>query len=486
MPLLFGVDFGTRTWRSADVTNIRKTVPCAVTWTADGAPLVGSSNMANADSNNIAQHLHDVLGKPCPPGAQLPLVDCHGKAFFRIRLDATHERDYSPEEAVAALLAHTTPVGAAVVMALPHDMHANEAQQGGLRRAALIADRRLVGTVKSTTALAIRVATMQKEEDEGMRHVVVLIAPDDENVQNVDVARFSIHQQILTPLVETRLSLPDVASTTLVQDGDAVWVCGALAARLPDSWSISQFTRDEMARGAALHAAVLMDDATTTKDIYIIAPPPSVDRAPAALAWSLGVETAGDVMSVLLPRGTVLPARKVVDVARLEPSSTGLSIVVLLGERARASDNRRIALFAVEDVDPAAPPQRMTLTFTIASDLVLHVTAHLYFRPADGCDNWTEQWHVPLAAFSCRVEATEADAALRRRWEAQSLYQHVLWHVRATHKLASSTWLDRLAEEQAWLHALPAQPVENTETTEACERRAAAWLSAQVADDDDT
>jgi len=468
---LFGIDLARQACRAAAATGPCLSVPCAVAWTTDGEALVGEEQLVNAQPNNVARHLHDVLGRTCPLNAEPPLVDCHGKAFFRIQLDADRMHDYSPEEAVAALLTHLTPNGSALVLALPHDTHADDAQQHALRRAALIANRRVVALIRNTTALAICAAKQQESEEEG--NVVALVASSDDVV---DVARFSIKDKVLTPLAQTRMSTQDVLTTTLVQEGDRVWISGALT--VPTTWSVSRFPPEDVARGAALHGCVLTNDEHAAKDVCVVAPPPSVEHAP-TLAWSLGVETAGDVMSVLLPRGTVLPARKMIDIARLEPSSVGLSIVVLQGERARASDNRKIALFAVEDIDPTSPPQHMTLCFAVSSDLTLEVTVHLAFSPQEGRDDWTDRWRVPLGA-SRGVEATTEDALLRRQWEAQSLYQHVLWHVRATHKLASPACVDRLAEEQAWLHALHERTNDASASAEACERRAAAWLLEQV------
>jgi molecular chaperone DnaK len=118
-----------------------------------------------------------------------------------------------------------------------------------------------------------------------------------------------------------------------------------------------------VAIGAAIQGGVLGGE---VKDILLL------DVTP----LSLGVETMGSVMTVMIERNTTIPVRKTETYSTAADSQTAVDIHVLQGERPMAGDNMSLGRFRLDGIPPAprGVPQ-VEVTFDIDANGILHVTA---------------------------------------------------------------------------------------------------------------
>jgi len=118
-----------------------------------------------------------------------------------------------------------------------------------------------------------------------------------------------------------------------------------------------------VAIGAAIQGAIAKGD---VKDILVL------DATP----LSLGVETLGGVMTVLIPRNTTIPTSKFETFSTAADNQNAVTINVLQGEREFARDNRLLGTFNLEGIAPAprGAPQ-IEVTFNIDVNGILAVSA---------------------------------------------------------------------------------------------------------------
>ena len=91
---------------------------------------------------------------------------------------------------------------------------------------------------------------------------------------------------------------------------------------------------------------------------------------------SLGVETMGGVMTVLIPRNTTIPTRKTEIFSTAEDNQSAVDIKVYQGERPIAADNILLGQFRLEGIAPGPRGQpQIEVTFDIDSNGILNVSA---------------------------------------------------------------------------------------------------------------
>jgi molecular chaperone DnaK len=183
-------------------------------------------------------------------------------------------------------------------------------------------------------------------------------------------------EQMIRPLVERTLeplkkALAD-AKKTPQQIDEVVLVGGSTRIPLVQE-TVKKFFGKEphkgvnpdevVAVGAAVQAGVLAGD---VKDLVLL------DVTP----LSLGVETLGGVMTVMIQRNTTIPTQKKEVFSTAADSQPSVEIHVLQGERAESRYNRTLGRFHLEGIMPAprGVPQ-IEVTFDIDANGILSVTA---------------------------------------------------------------------------------------------------------------
>ncbi len=176
-----------------------------------------------------------------------------------------------------------------------------------------------------------------------------------------------------------------------------------------------------VAIGAATQAAIIKGE---LKDVVLL------DVTP----LSLGVETMGGVMTKIIERNTTIPARRTEVFSTAEDNQSAVDVVILQGERERASDNRVLGRFRLENIRPAprGVPQ-IEVTFDIDANGILNVSARDKDTGAEQRITISESSNLDSAEIERMIADAERhraeDQRLRERIDARNELDSVAYQV---------------------------------------------------------
>jgi len=172
-------------------------------------------------------------------------------------------------------------------------------------------------------------------------------------------------EPVRTAMSDAKVTDNDIDEVILVGGSTRIPAVQALVRRLTGGKdpNMSVNPDEVVALGAAVQAGVLKGE---VKDVLLL------DVTP----LSLGVETAGGVMTKIIERNTTIPARRSETFSTAEDNQPAVDIVVLQGERELATDNRVLGRFRLENLRPARRGEtQIEVTFDIDANGILKVSA---------------------------------------------------------------------------------------------------------------